>query len=194
MKLPDLNSLHPPQAVAQADHARNYAEIAAMRSEAIVISQRIRDGVAQSGNVEQNRFRVMRGEAPETEVLADPERLANLRAQIEARVKASAAFDGALQREKAIASKKLCEALAPEHSELVVDIATKLTALHKAHTAYVDFLDAVEATGASTSYLRPIWPTALGHPKDASATYHWAFKEMREHGHITMNQIPEAVR
>ncbi|MDA9487944.1 hypothetical protein [Bradyrhizobium sp. CCBAU 11361] len=165
-----------------------------MRSEAIVIGQRIRDGVPKSGNVEANSFRIMRGEKPEPEILSDPDRLDFLRRQINERVRLSAAFDGALQREKAVASNKLCEAVTPEHTALVSDFAAKLSALHAAHTKYVDFLDAVEASGASMSYLRPVWPAAIGHPRDASASYHWTYKEMREHGHITMNQIPEVVR
>jgi hypothetical protein len=157
-------------------------------------AERIRTLKPHPGNAEINRVRALVGDQTLPEVLDDAALLGQLRRSIVEIDRAFPTIDGEYQRENAIASRKLCEAVAPEHTVRVKKIASDLAALHGSLTDYFDFLSAVENTGASTSALRPVFPNGIGHPRDASGPFHWFFKEMRENGHISMKEIPECVR
>ena len=193
-KLPNLETVHPPYAEGIATYNRVNTTKAEKQAAALAISERVRTNRSESGNIEENRLRVLKGLEAEPEVLPDADQLVKVRKEIEAINRNLPGLHGEVQQEKQVASRLLCQSVEGDHAALVTDFFTKLSALNVAHCAYVDFLDAVEATGASTGSLRPIWPSAFGHPRDASAAYHWAFKEGRENGHINYSVIPKAVR
>lgn len=194
MTLPTLAEVHPPLTTAEAARNNVLARKQAKQTEAMTIAERIRNNVAEGGNVTANRLRVAMGDDPEPEVLPDAEQLNKVRSEINALTTVFPGVDGAYQREKSIASQKLCAAVAPDHTALVKDFASKLAALHASHIRYVGFLDAVESTQASLGSLRPVSPNALGFPLDRSGAYYWAFAEFRENGHISINEIPREIR
>lgn len=194
MNLPTLTEVHPPLIAMEAARNNVLAKKQAQQTEAMTIAERIRNNSPEGGNATANRLRVLMGETPEPEVLPDPEQLNKLRSEIDALNRGFPGIDGAFQREKSIASQKLCAAVAPDHTALVKDLASKLAALHASHIRYVEFLDAVESTQASIGSLRPVSPHALGHPRDKSGPYYYAFKEFIENGHIGINDVPRETR
>jgi hypothetical protein len=194
MKIPkNLEEIHPPLADANRVANKVSARIMALKASTATIIERLHANHPEAGNVETNKARVLAGETPLPEVLPDHEQVNKNRSELSTLGNSMQISVGNVQREKGIASTKLGEAFASEHTAFVKEIASNLSTLHASHTAYVNFLDAFENTGASNTYLRPVWPN-VGSPFDNSGAYHWTFKEMRENGHITMKDIPEAVR
>jgi hypothetical protein len=159
-----------------------------------LMNERLHTNSPKYGNVELNNARAIAGLTQLPEVLPDHEQITKDRVELNKLAVSMNIARGKVDLQKAIASTKLCEAVAPEHTALVKDMAAKLSALHASHTAYVNFLDALQNTGSANTYLRPVWPTTIGSPFDTTGSYHWTFKEMRENGHITMKEIPEAIR
>ena len=193
-KLPDdFEETYPPVGVARADLNNQSARIATLQTENIQRGARIRSNNTRPGNRDENMQRAILGQQLLPEVLSDNEQFAKNEAELAILVRGLPGKVGNLQREKDVASKTLCAMVADDHKALVKDVAANLSAFHASLTTYFDFLDKVEATGASTTALRPIYPNGL-HPRDTYGTLHWTFKEMRENGHITMSDIPEAVR
>ena len=116
MKIPALKDVHPPLGIAEAKRADGYARISALRTEAITIGKRIDDSAPLQGNADENKLRAAVGDKPLPEVLPDHEQLAKVRDEITVLANASQYLDGVYQREKAIASQKLCEAASGEHT------------------------------------------------------------------------------
>ena len=195
MKKPtSLEDVNPALAPAQADTNTASARITELRADTAIRVARVQAGRPEGGNQEENKRRHILGQTRLPEVLPDEEQINKNREQLTILIAAMPSLAGIVQREKDRASAQLCTQVAGEHTALVKDIASRLSALHASHVRYVEFLDSLENVGASTTSLRPIWPTAIGHPRDSSGMYHWTFKEARENGHIGMKEIPEAVR
>jgi hypothetical protein len=165
-----------------------------LRASVALRNERLHTNNPEQGNVDTNKARAIAGLTPLPEILPDHEQIIKDRVELNQLAASMNIARANVDRQKALASAKLCEALTPEHTALVKDMAAKLSALHASHIAYVNFLDALQNTGSSNTHLRPVWPTTIGSPFDTSGTYHWTFKEMRENGHITMKEIPEAIR
>ena len=200
MKLPKplaqlkLSDIHQPLADETNNlnsiHARSFA----LKASAALVNERLQANNPEMGNQDLNKAREAAGLTPLPEVLPDHEQIKQDRAEITKLANAMHIGRAKVEREKSVASKILCEAVDDDHTALVKDMASKLSAFHASHAAYVKFLDAVEATGSSNTLLRPVWPSAIGSPFDTSGAYHWTFREMRENGHIAMRDVPEAVR
>ena len=194
MKMPTLEEIHPPLDAATTKLTRQSSRATSLRANAIARNERDRLKQAVLGNKEENNRRAILGEELLPEALSDREQGEKDRAELANIDRAMPSTAGEVQRQRDIASAKLCAKLLPEYTALVKDVASTGSAFHASLTRKFDFLDAVESyRNASTTALRPIFPTGL-HPRDASGTLHWTFKEMRENGHISMREIPEAVR
>jgi hypothetical protein len=194
MKLPKaLDETHPPLAAANDTVNKINARTAALKASTAMAIQRIDANQPEKGNVEINAARAISGQPLLPEILPDYQQVDKNRIELSKLENARHMATANVQREKSAASNKLCAEVAPHHTALVKDMASALSAFQLSHTKYVDFLSALEDTGASNTSLNPVWP-GVGHPRDTSGLYHWTFKEMRENGHISMNDIPKAVR
>jgi hypothetical protein len=193
MKKPTLEEVHPPLADAENDLALANAKAGSLRAAIMTRSERVRSNKEMPGNQAINKIRTALGQDLLAEVLPDREQLAKDSRELAIINSGLHVKFGVVQRHREIASAKLCATVAPEYKALVKDVASKFSALHASLTKKYNFLDEVESTGASTTALNPISPNGL-HPRDTSGVFHWVFKEMREHGHISMQDIPEIVR
>jgi hypothetical protein len=191
MKLPKtLEEIHPPLADATDVINKINTRTHVLRASVALRTERLHTNSPEQGNVELNNARAIAGLTQLPEILPDHEQIVKDRAELNKLAASMNIARANVDRQKALASTKLCEAIAPEHTALVKDMAAKLAALHASHTAYVKFLDALQNTGSANTYLRPVWPTTIGSPFDTSGSYHWTFKEMRENGHITRRSTP----
>jgi hypothetical protein len=188
-----LEEIHPPLAKSFAVANEINATIASLKASTAIAVQRINANRPELGNVDTNAARIIAGQPVLPETLPDYEQVNKNRVELSKLENARHVATASVQREKSAASIKLGTEVAPQHTALVKDMASKLSAFHASHRAYVNFLGTFENTGASNGALRPVWPN-VGSPFDTSGLYHWTFKEMRENGHIAMKDIPEAVR
>ena len=185
MKLPKtLEELHQPLSVANDELNNQSARVAALRSDTAIRVARIQSNRPEPGNQEENKLRDVLGQTRLPDVLSDVEQVTKNRIELTILTNGMPMRLSAVQREKDVASSKLCDLVASDHRELVKDVASSFSALHGSLTRYFDFLDAIENTGASTTALRPVFPTGF-HPRDASGAIHWAIKEMRERPYRT---------
>lgn len=180
----------PLQALLQ-DRVSIQARLKEKIAEKIAVSERIRDN-PNPGNAETNRLNKLLNKPTEPDVAPDRERLPELVSDIAALNLALAENDDAVQKERYVASRLICEDVSGEHTKLVKDFAAKLIELHDTHDRYVKFLDAVERTGASLTPLQPVSPYTLGHPNSVNHTYYWSLREMLDNGHITKRDMPKA--
>jgi hypothetical protein len=141
---------------------------------------------------EENRIRILTGQPPLAKATEKSE-LEDILIALQDRKNARERLDGIIQKEKAIASRLVCQEVRPEATRLGKIFAKAFVELHKAHKDYHQFLDTVENTGASTSSLGRVWPNGLGHFADCSGTYHYGFKEFSEAGLIDKASIPVEV-
>jgi hypothetical protein len=194
MNLPTLKEIHPPLAELEKLHARALSTKAEKTAKARKLVERIEKGAPDPGNAYDNRLRAILGRPSLQESLPDQEGLNKLRHEIEEADKDAKVLYGELQRARDTASRKLCEAQAPRNKALLNDWAKKLSECHQAHLSYIKFLDEIEATGSSTSYLRPIFSKFIGDPRSKTDAYHYVFSDMLEAGHIEASLIPSEVR
>lgn len=193
MKFPTLEDSSP----VLRDKLQRRSEIAATTNakkfEASIIAARIADKKEQPGNIESNRIkRLLNQEAP-LDVLSDREELNKLRGELEFLDRTFHAIDAEIQNEKTAASFLVCDKVRPEHDRLAKQFATRLLALHDAHSEYTNFVESIEETGARTTSLGVIQPTFLGSPRDKSGCYHYSLRDFSDAGHIARSQIPESV-
>jgi hypothetical protein len=184
-----LEEFDPSLAVAYSELNNQSARAATLRPDIISRKQRISSNNIQMGNQAENNQRAILGQPPVPEALSDYQQLEKDEQELTALTKSMQSKVGLVQRQKDIASAKLCAMVAPEYTVFVKDVASKMSALHASLTKKYNFLDELESTGASTTALNPISPNGL-HPRDTSGILHWAFKEMRENGHISMRDKP----
>jgi hypothetical protein len=170
------------------------AEMAKRKIECVAIRLRLNEASPEPGNEHQNRVNALLGRPSVPIVRPDTERLQTLLVELNDLQIAVSMKDTDIHNEIRNASAKLCESVKLEHAQKATAVANAVIELQKAHANYVTFVDKVNDTGAVTTSLMPIFPTYLGSPFDSSGLYHWTLKEFREGGHITMKQIPEAVR
>ncbi len=171
-----LEERHPPLHALLHDRVGIQARLKEKTAEKIVVSERIRDN-PNPGNAETNRLNKLLNKPTEPDVAPDRERLPELVSDIAALNLALAVNDDAIQKERYVASRLICEDVSSEHTSLVKNFASKIVELHAAHDQYVKFLDAVERTGASVTPLRPVSPYTLGHPASVNGTYYWSLRE-----------------
>lgn len=188
-----LEDLNPLLAPAITERDKESTIISALTADTMTRLARVRANRPDPGNRDENQRREVLGLGRLPDVLSDPEEIEKNRIELTIRRNKMPILCDAVQKQKDIASKLLCEEVAPDHTAHVKDVNKNLSGLHGSLTRYFDFLNNVENTGASTTALSPIFPTGL-HPRDTSGIFHWTFKEMRENGHISMREIPEAVR
>ncbi|MBB5053055.1 hypothetical protein HNQ36_003046 [Afipia massiliensis] len=189
--IPTLEERHPRLRTLLEDQNGIFTRIKEKTAEKIEISERIRDNPSP-GNGEINRLKRLLNQPTDPDVKPDRERLPELVSDIESLKLASAVIDDAIQQERRVASRLICEDVSGEHTVHVKDFAAKIVALHAAHERYVKFLDAVESTGASLSPLQPVSPYTLGHPASVNGTYYWSMREFLDNGHITKRELPKA--
>lgn len=127
-------------------------------------------------------------------VRPDSERLQDLLYELDAHNKAIDRIDSEIINEEIKASRIVCEHAAPEHSRLAKKFAAKAIELHAAHQEYLQFVYAVENTGARLSGLGRVSPYYLGSPTDSCGFYNHVLSEFVENGHIKKSDIPESVR
>jgi hypothetical protein len=188
-----LEEVHPPLDAATTKLTRQSARAASLRANIIARNERVRLNQAVLGNKEENNRRAILGDELLPEVLSDREQEEKDRSELANLDRALPSTAGEVQRQRDIASAKLCAQVSPEYTALVKDFARDFAACHGALTRIYDFTDKIESMRASTTALNPISPNGL-HPRETSGIFHWTFREMRENGHISMRDIPEAVR
>lgn len=183
-----------PQLSLLVDQQREInSKITELTAEAQGVRARLNAKQPDGGNVEANSLQRLLGKKVGPDILPDAERLPRLLTELDRLKVAQQSLYSAVRAETAAASRLVCEHVQPEHGRLAKQFATKILELHKAHTEYVEFCDAVENTGAQTSALGLVQPLAF-HPRDPSSAYFYAMKSFREAGFVERNQIPETIR
>lgn len=191
--IPTPFQLHPRLNELQAKRNDLFLEKSCKVAEAATVRARLQHAPSL-GNVAENRVKAILGE-PIIDVAApDMERLDKLLTELNDLNGAINILDAAIQKERDHASRLICEAVRPEVEKLGKAFADAFVQLHRAHSDYLIFLDAIEATGASISSLGRVWPAALGHPRDHSSGYGYASRELREAGYLSKANVPEALR
>jgi len=194
MKPLTLESFSSRLAELRAKRAALYVDITNKKAECAEIRARMTNEPS-AGNAQEVRVRQLLGNGTaKAVVLPDPQRLNELLVALDDLNTAIAILDAQIETETRVASVKLCEAAKPEHSALAKKFAGNIMELHAAHLDYLKFIDAIEDRGASTISLGRVSPHWLGHPRDASGGYHYALKDFVEAGHISKNEIHEAIR
>lgn len=191
--IPKLEERHSKLEVLYEKQNALNTRFAEKTKEKVELSQRNRDN-PNPGNIEINRLRRLLNQPTEPDVAPDRERLPELVSDLEALKRALDETDSEIQKEKAVASRLICQDASGEHTKLVKQFASALVDLHGAHERYVEFLDAVERTGASLSPLQPVSPYTLGHPRSTNGTYWWSLREFLDNGHIQKHDFPESLR
>jgi len=124
----------------------------------------------------------------------DSERLTDLLYELDAHNRAVESVDGEIRNEEIKASRVVCEHAAPEHSRLAKKFAAKVIELHAAHQEYLQFVYAIENTGARLTSLGRVGPNYLGSPTDPCGFYHFVLEDFVENRHIKKSDVPESVR
>jgi hypothetical protein len=195
LKIPLPEELHEPLRAAKEKDAQISVSLAPLTARATELRAKERENLyAHSNNSdEENRIRLLTGQPPLAKATEKSE-LEDVLIAIQDRKNARERLDAIIQKEKAIASRLVCQNVRSEVTRLGKIFAGAFLELHTAHKDYHRFIDAVEDTGASTSSLGRVWPNGLGHFADCSGTYHYGFKEFLEAGLIEKASIPVEVR
>ena len=128
-----------------------------------------------------------------TTIVPDRERLWQLQREIEDYTGADGRVDGEIQKEIRAASVMLCDSVAAEHTRLVKVVANGVIALHTSYSHYLDFVDRVQDTGATTSSLNVVTPTYLGNPRDLSGMFAYVLREYIDTGFLKQSDMPKAL-
>jgi hypothetical protein len=189
-----LDSYSPKLPQLRLKRAELFATAAKHRAECAEIRARLQNAPS-AGNGQENRVLALLGETSQKSTTpSDTERLDELLRTLTDLNAATAMIDSQIQAETRIASTKLCEAVASQHTLLAKDYAKKLNALHAADLTYNAFLDSVEDSGAQTTSLGRVNRSWLGHPKDVSGGYRYALHELADAKYISRNELHEAIR
>ncbi|WP_144030865.1 hypothetical protein [Bradyrhizobium japonicum] len=192
--IPRPEELHPPLREALKRDTDHSLALAPLMARAMVLRAEERDQPATHVNVaEENRIRALTGLPPLVGVPSQPE-LETILRKIQDLKTARGREAGTIQRERAVASRMVCEEVKEEVTRLGRNFAKAFIDLYAAHSAYTKMFDAIEDAGASTSALKRVWSNALGGISDRSGPYHYIFEELHEANLIGKSSIPEAVR
>jgi hypothetical protein len=193
IRIPTPTELHP--RLSELENKRNnlHADKTAKIAEAAIIRARIQES-PNNGNAAQNRVREILGEVPLPETAPDMARLEQLLRELQDINTALAILDGAIQKEKAIASRLVCDAMKPEVTKRAKAFAKALIDLHAANSEYDLILDEIENTGTSIGSLGRVWINGLGSVKDPCGGFHYGMREFVDAGFLDRSQIPQAIR
>jgi hypothetical protein len=169
-----------------------HAEKAAMVAEAAIIRTRIQQSPS-NGNVAENRVRKILGEPSLPDAAPDMTRLEQLLLKLDDLNRAIGILYGAIQKEKTVASRLVCEAVRPEVTKLGTAFARAFLALHAAQHKYHDYLDQIQDTGASVGSLPHVFISGLGSSRDRSGTFMYGTKDFIEAGYLTPSDMPKVL-
>ncbi|MDH2357693.1 hypothetical protein QCM80_45335 [Bradyrhizobium sp. SSUT112] len=151
---------------------------------AILRAQMTRE-TPRDGNAADNRVRAIMGETIVPDISPDTVKLGEMLQDAQIITRSIGIFDGLIAKEKAVASKLLCEAETPEVARLGKAFAKAFVDLHTAQQAYHKHLDKIQDTGASISSLPHVFISGLGHGSDRSGTFFYGMRDFIEAGYLS---------
>jgi hypothetical protein len=191
--IPTPTELHPRLTELESKRNALHAEKTAKVAEAAIIRARIQQSPS-NGNGAENRVRAILGEPILPDSAPDMARLEQLLLELNDLNRAIGILDGAIQKERDVASRLVCDSVRPEVQRLGTKFAKTLLDLYAAQDEYHSYLDAVEDTGARIGSLGRIWINGLGSVRDPCGGYQYAMREFVDAGCLIRSSIPEAVR
>jgi hypothetical protein len=194
LKIPRPDELHPPLRAALEKDAELSLSLAPLMARAAELRAKERqNGPASMNAAEENRIRALTGQPPLLTQTNEKSELEGVLIEIQDRKNARERLDGIIQKEKAVASRLVCQEVRPEVMRLGKKFADAMLNLYSCHSEYDKFLDAVENTGTSIGSLKRVWPTGLGSPADPSGQYHYFLRDCLEAGLLGKASIPAEV-
>jgi hypothetical protein len=181
--------------ITELENKRNilHAEKAAKVAEAAAIRVRLQNAPS-NGNAAENRVRVILGESPLPDSAPDMLRLDALLSELHDINIALSILDHAIQKEKTIGSRLVCEAERPEVTKRAKAFAKALINLRDSQIEYHTYLDKLEDTGATISSLPRVFIHGIGHANDPCGGFHFAFRELVDGNYISKSEVPVAIR
>jgi hypothetical protein len=192
MKIPTPIELHPRLTELESKRNTLHIERTAKVAEAAIIRARIQKSPS-NGNVAENRVRVILGESPLPDSAPDMTRLEQLLLELNDLNRAIGILDGAIQKEKTVASRLVLNAVKPHVTILGTTFAKAFLDLHAAHLDYNKYIDAVENVGVSVSGLR-VCPNGVGFPTDLSGQYSYGIRDFIDAGFLQTSDMPKVLR
>jgi len=181
MTIPTPTELHPRLAVLEAKRTTLLGEKSTKVAEATALRIRIQQSPS-NGNAAENRVRTILGEAPLPNTAPDMVRLEQILVELNDLNGAIALLDTAIQKERDVASRLVCDAVRPEVTKRGKVFAKALLDLHAAQLAYHGFLDEIQDAGARIYSLPNVFISGIGDTKDRSGTYFYGMKDLVEAG------------
>jgi hypothetical protein len=163
-----------------------------LMTQAMVARAQEREDAGTSGNTaEENRIRELMGQPPLLNV-SNKSELQTVLQKIQDIKVARGRIAGRIQKERAIASRMVCDEVRDDVDKLGTAFADAFVALYAAQNAYHSYLEKIQDTGASIGSLPHIFITGLGSAKDKSGTFVYGMKDFIEAGYLS--ELPKELQ